>query len=136
MAVKPCTACNEKYPGKPSSIYSAWMGGQGREAYRASLCMECVHRHIAPYVKRSLTRGLEDGCDECGGVLKGEFNPVWLNIYLPKREQEAFELNFCDADVQLARSRLAHMSRQLPDRQLVSSQGPVNGQTDDTSVPW
>jgi len=136
MAMKPCSACTRRFSGKATAVYAAWMAGQGREAYKASLCMDCVHAHIAPYVKRSLARGFEDGCDECGGILKSQFNPIWLNVYLPKREQEAFELNFCDEDVQLARSRLAHMSARLPDRQPVSSQGPENGREEVTSVPW
>jgi len=136
VAVKPCTSCSEKFPGKPSSVYSAWMGGQGRESYRASLCMDCVRRHIAEIVRRAIARGSGyETCDQCGGLGR-DISPVWLNIYLPKREQEAFEVVFCEDCVELARSRLAHMSRRLPDRQLVSSQGPVNGQTDDTSVPW
>jgi hypothetical protein len=136
MAVKPCSACGEKFTGKATSVYSAWMDGQGREAYRSSLCMICVRSHIAELVKKSISRGFKDGCDECGATGKDDYSPLWLNVYLPKREQEAFELMFCSQDVQLARSRLAHMGTKLPNRESVSSRGLENEQIEAGSVPW
>jgi hypothetical protein len=136
MALKPCSACTQRFAGKATSVYSAWMDGQGRESYRASLCMDCVRRHIAELVKKSIARAYEPGCDDCGATGADTYSPVWLNVYLPKREQEAFELMFCSDDVKLARSRLAHMSTRLTDRQPVSSRGLANERDEVTSVPW
>jgi hypothetical protein len=136
MALKPCSACANRYTGKASSVYSAWMDGQGRESYRASLCMICIRTHVAELVKRSITRNFEPGCDECGGTGPDDYSQIWLNVYLPGREQEAFELMFCGDDVKLARSRFAHMSTRLTDRQLVSSRGHANERDEVTSVPW
>jgi hypothetical protein len=136
MALKPCSACTQRFAGKATSVYSAWMDGQGRESYRASLCMDCVYAHIAPLIKRSIARGMDESCDQCGGADTKGYDIVWLNVYLPKREQEAFELMFCQDDAKLGRSRLAHMSTRLTDRQPVSSRGLANERDEVTSVPW
>jgi hypothetical protein len=136
MAVKPCTSCNQRFREKASSVYAAWMGQGGRLSYRASLCMPCVYEVVAPLIKRSIARGYEDGCDQCGATGKDEYFLMWLNVYLPKREQEAFELMFCPMDRDGAVADFSRIGIRLKERELVSSQGPANERDDADSVPW
>jgi hypothetical protein len=136
MALKPCSSCGQRYSGKAVAVYAAWMEGEKRIAYKASLCMICLRTFVAEYVKRSIARGFEESCDECGATGKGRYHPIWVNTYLPKREAEAFELLFCEDDNIVARGQLVSISNQLPDRQPVSSQGPANERENADSVPW
>jgi hypothetical protein len=136
MALKPCSSCGERFNGKAVAVYSAWMEGSRRIAYKASICMSCLRTFVAEYVKRSIARGFKDGCDLCGATGKDKYEPIWINAYLPKQEAQAFELLFCQEDNMPARGQLVSISNQLLDRQPVSSQGPVNERENADSVPW
>jgi len=135
MASKPCTACRKRFKDKATSVYAAWMVNGTRRAYRAQLCTDCVYAEIAPYVKRSLARDFEVGCDSCGGTGEDEYGAIYLTVYRPHLEPDQFELNFCSEHQVPAQGRLAVISSALPDRQPVESRGPAS-----TSIvieaPW
>jgi hypothetical protein len=136
MAVKPCTACSQRFREKASSVYAAWMGQGGRMSYRASLCTACVHKEIAPSVKKSIARNYDSACDDCGGTGPDDYQLVWLNVYLPKREQEAFELMFCDDCGPGKRADFSRIGIRMKERDLQESRGLANGQDGEQAVPW
>lgn len=136
MAYQPCTSCKERYPGKATSVYSAWRNGDGMQRQVAKLCERCVHDSIAPYVKRAIERGNATGCDQCGSTGPDDYDMVYLTVYLPKREREDFLLTFCSEHESEMHGRLAHLSVRLPERQPQESSGQRTHGDDTGATPW
>lgn len=136
MAFRPCTSCAQKFPSKPTSIYSAWMEDDLRQSWVAKLCPDCTFNLVGPPVRRSIARKDDISCDLCGGSGPDDYDPLYLTVYQPKAEMEQFELVTCSECTQAVRELFLKMSQPVPNRSQGSAQGPVHSRDAARPVPW
>jgi hypothetical protein len=136
MAFKPCTHCAQRFTGKPTSIYSAWMEDDIRQSWVAKLCGDCTFNMVGPPVRRAIARNGDESCDLCGATGPGRYDPLYLTVYQPRAEMEQFELVTCDECTEQLRDLMLRMSQPVPNRSQGRSQGPVNNRDAARPVPW
>jgi hypothetical protein len=96
---RPCSACDMKKPGKYASLYWAHFNGNGvRKAWRQALCHDCLMENFASLLGNTNSDSMgASTCPACGGTSATDLDPVFLTLFLPKREPKEFELATCAA---------------------------------------
>jgi hypothetical protein len=136
MAFRPCTSCDARFTGKPTSVYSAWMEDDVRNSWVAKLCPDCTFNLVGPPVRRAIARKDDVTCDLCGASGPDDYSPLYLTVYQPKSEMEQFELVSCGDCTEQVRGLFLKMSQPVPNRSQGSSRGLVNTQDAARPVPW
>ncbi len=116
MSLYPCSACDERVPGKLSQIYWAWNQADGRRvAYKQRLCLTCFSRNVYP----ALIEGFANlvACPVCHQGTVDDMDPVYATIYTPGQPQIDAEWALCGACAVEVRNRAILGSDKLPDRQ-------------------
>lgn len=104
--------------GPLASVYSAWWDQKGqREAWKQRLCVSCV-THILETLRASALGNSLDltVCLTCGKDASQELNPIYLTVYLPKREAAEYALTICDSCAIRSRALLSTGADRLPER--------------------
>lgn len=94
MSFRPCSICEQRFPGKPATIYCAWFtADNNRIAYKQRLCPGCLGAAYVEVLKASNSNGSDtDTCPSCGGANSVDLDPIFVTLYLPKQPEREYEL--------------------------------------------
>lgn len=96
MSLFPCTACNERKPGKLANVTVAWWtAAQQRVAWRARLCLACYMAHVAMLHGYEGTEVLV--CPFCGIDTADDMDPCYVTSFVPLQGKVQLELASCGA---------------------------------------
>lgn len=128
-----CSYCGERQKEKAATLYLAWYPAEGdRVAYSIKSCVDCLVERWKPILVTTKSASKEsDTCIGCGGSLESEDSPVFLNLYLPKQDGQAFELDFDAACAARICADITDFGKRLPNR----STGVEGSQAPQPS-PW
>jgi hypothetical protein len=107
VSVYPCSVCRQRKPGKLATAYWAWFREEGdRCAYKCRYCpdcaMEALHKLLLELRGMGQVREAT-ACISCGSDANEDAVPIYLTLYLPKKEPEEFALmldSSCSARIQ------------------------------------
>jgi hypothetical protein len=129
--IHPCSSCGLRSRQKLASVYSAWFDHDGeRQAWKQRFCAPCLMQ-LTDGFRDSLSANSLDVtvCPICGKDASTDLDPIYLTLYLPKREPVESALCTCASCAPSLRNLLQVGAQRLPDRQ-GSNQGPSNGAPD------
>ena len=135
MSIYPCSSCGQRPRGKIASVYSAWFDADGkREAWKQRFCAPCLTT-LTDGFRDSLSQNTSDvtACPLCGVDASTNLDPIYLTLYLPKREPVESALCTCGSCAPNLRNLLRVGAQALANRQ-ENSRGPHDGAPD--SDPW
>ncbi len=118
MSAYPCSSHGAKIKGKLATVYSAWFDSEGeRQAWKQRLCAPCLTT-LADSFKAALSTNASDltVCPMCGQDSSTVLDPIYLNVYLPKRDPEEFALCTCSSCAPSLRSLLLVGAQRLTNR--------------------
>jgi hypothetical protein len=118
MSFRPCSICEQRFPGKPATLYSAWFRVDGvRTAYKQRLCPGCFATAYLETLRGvSAHDGAEQTCPLCGASTKDDLDPIYLTLYLPKQPEREYEIGSCAACAAKLRIVLQQGGEPLADR--------------------
>ena len=127
MATTPCSVCRHKRPGKNASGYWAWFRADGsRSAYRMRYCADCAPEELG-LISRLFAASQDSrdtfACNACGADASGDSDPIYLTLFLPKRDVLEFALQLCGACAAKIRIPIVDQGEVLADRES-SMRGP------------
>jgi hypothetical protein len=131
VSIYPCSSCSLRRTGKLASVYSAWFNADGeRVAWKQRLCAPCLMT-LTDGFRDSLSRNSSDVtvCPICGQDSSTDLDPIYLTLYLPKREPVESALCTCASCAPSLRKLLQVGAHRLPNRE-IKSLGPGNGAPD------
>lgn len=133
MSLFPCSICGQRRPGKLASAYWAWFLADGsRSAWRQRICASCAPSTLSALLKSANESEANENvfaCVACGASTDQDSDPVYLTLYLPKREAQEFAIQLDSACAVKVRVAAQHGAEKLPDRG-----GEVRGPSPDTSA--
>jgi len=135
VSIYPCSSCGQRQHGKLATVYSAWFDADGkREAWKQRFCAPCLTT-LTEGFRDSLSLNMSDVtvCPLCGADASINLDPIYLTLYLPKREPVESALCTCASCAPSLRNLLRVGAQALADRQ-EKSQGLSNGAPG--SDPW
>jgi hypothetical protein len=117
VALRPCSMCGERVPGKLASCYWAWsLADHSRYAAVQRLCFACLVANVLP-----LADGQEEdwlNCPVCHTNETENMDPVFLKLYIPGQPERSFEWPTGPVCAVEIRSRAIVGAEDLPDRQV------------------
>jgi hypothetical protein len=118
MSVYPCAGCGQRVPGRLASIYSAWFLADGsRTAWKQRLCAPCVRSSLRNMLASAAdSTSAVTACPACGSESASDLDPIYLTVYLPKRDPREFALTTCGPCAVRLRLSLQDRAERLPDR--------------------
>lgn len=136
MSLLPCSNCNKRPRGKLATLYLAWFSGSSRVSKKLRLGPECVGEY-AEYIRTQNALPAEDDtvdwpseCGSCKTPTADNFDPTYINVFMPKMEMVALVLPQCSECAAVARAFLSTGSEDLPDRNAQSKNGLPTTATD------
>lgn len=120
MSVYPCSVCRQRKPGKLASAYWAWFLTDGeRSAWKLRYCPGCAQQNLLSLL--SSLRAVEPNenvfaCLSCGASAETDSDPIYLTLFLPKREPEEFAIQLDAACAAKLRIPITTQGERLPDR--------------------
>jgi hypothetical protein len=128
-----CSYCGERSKDKPATLYLAWYTDEGdRVSYLIRSCIECLVERWKPTLATYNSVSTDSStCIGCGGGLASDDSTVFLNLYLPKQEGRAFDLDFDAACAARICGDTSEFGKRLPDRR-AQGEGPQAPQPS----PW
>lgn len=120
MSVYPCSICRQRKPGKLASAYWAWFNVDGeRSAWKLRYCPECAGESLLSLLKQLQSQdGNENvfACLSCGASAETDSDPIYLTLYLPKKEPMEYAVQLDAACAAKLRIPITSKGERLPDR--------------------
>lgn len=120
MSVFPCSVCKRRIPGKLASAYWAWFNSDGgRSAWLMRYCPGCAQTDLQALLQSLLGAGDSSNvfaCCVCGASAEQDSDPMYLTLYLPKRDPMEFAVQLDAACAVKLRSPITQSGSRLPDR--------------------
>jgi hypothetical protein len=116
MSLYPCSACQQRVPGKLAQVYWAWNQADGvRVAYKQRLCMTDFTASVWPLAMEAQQNVV--ACPACHVGTVDDMDPVYATIYCPGQPQVDAEMALCGPCAVEVRNRAVAGAEKLPDRQ-------------------
>lgn len=133
MSFKLCALCGQRVAGKPAVAYWAWfLADNRRSAWKQTLCSSCLVTNFRQLLVSSNSTSTDElTCPGCGGGSQGDLDPVYLTLYVPKRESLEYELALCAACAAKIRGTMQTGAVQLEDRG-----AQMRGPSSESPDPW
>jgi hypothetical protein len=120
VSVYPCSWCRQRKPGKLATAYWAWFLPDGsRSAWHIRYCPECAAEHLVALLNGMSQLGEESSvfaCIACGSDSSQDSDPIYLTLYLPKKDPMEYALQLDAACAAKLRGPLVDHGKRLPDR--------------------
>lgn len=120
MSVHPCSLCRARKPGKLASAYWAWFLENGdRSAWKLRYCPGCAQDSLLHILSALRDMGESENvfaCISCGGSAETDSDPIYLTLYLPKKEPMEYALQLDSACAAKLRIPIVEHGERLPDR--------------------
>lgn len=120
MSVYPCSICRQRKPGKLASAYWAWFNVDGeRSAWKLRYCPECAAESLLSLLKQLQSQdGNENvfACLSCGASAETDSDPIYLTLFLPKKEPMEYAVQLDAACAAKLRIPITTKGERLPDR--------------------
>lgn len=131
MSLFPCSRCGMRSKGRLAQAYWAWFeGGSDRVAMKERLCRDCAKDALEGLLETAKQNSTHVSmCPGCGEDSASHQDPIYLTLYLPKREALEWALPTCANCASTIRQGITQNGEKLPDRQ--GSSGGLGPQTDD-----
>lgn len=128
-----CSYCGESSREKLASLYWAWFASaDDRRAFKTRSCPECLRANFQQtFATYNAISTDESTCIGCGGSSGDDGTTVYLTLYVPKREQTSYELDFDAACVAVILASIIEHGSPLENRR-----GPGKGQGPEAPDPW
>lgn len=119
----PCSGCGNRQNNKMASLYWAWNRADGvRTAWKQKLCVDCTLERLASLLEHSQDSNSDvTTCPSCGTDSSNELDPIYLTLYVPKRERTDWGFTTCAACAAQIRVLVQKHATRLADRQEASS---------------
>lgn len=130
VSFRPCSICEQRFPGKPAAVYAAWFKADGvRIGWKQRLCPGCFSAAYLALLKAANSNGADaDTCPSCGQSNSDDLDPIYLTLYLPKQPEREYELATDAACAAKLRLVLQQGADRLEDRS-ASGRGPTTSTT-------
>jgi len=93
------------------------MADGNRTAWKQRLDADCLVATYGSLLGKSNSDSTDDDtCVACGGTSASDWDPVFLNLYLPKQEVREYELHTCAACAAKLRITMQQGAERLEDR--------------------
>lgn len=126
VSVFPCSGCGQRKPGKFASLYWAWfLADQSRSAWRQRLCPECFRDRCWELFKNAVEN--TETCSVCHTLPGDSVDPIYVTVYIPKKEPAELVLPTCAACAVPIRNAASERAQRLVDRG-VGVRGPSTSQ--------
>jgi hypothetical protein len=116
MALRPCSACEQRVDGKLSSCYWSWnLADRSRVAWLQRLCVTCFCASVLALMEKPDLNG-PILCPMCHAPSSDDMDPVFCKVYVPGAPGQLLELATCPRCAVELRGRAQTGAERLPDR--------------------
>jgi hypothetical protein len=115
VSLKLCSVCQERIPGKPGTVYWAWVRADNtRVCWKQSLDIGCFAMNVLP-----LQVAAEDprlACPLCHSDTTHDMDAIFMTVCVPGRDCENVELATCGPCAVGVRNTAEFNAEFMPDR--------------------
>lgn len=124
MVLYSCAGCGVRPREKLAQLYWAWFREDGvRTAWKQRLCVDCTSSRVGSILAHSQGESSDlTMCPSCGADASSDLDPIYLTIYVPRRERRDFSLRMCAACAAVTRAAAQQNADKLVDRQSSSAE--------------
>jgi hypothetical protein len=122
----PCCNCGQRVKGKLATSYNAWFNELGeRECWIQKYCAACLTEQMGSLLATmALPSSDLAACPGCGKDSSVDQSPIYLTVFVPKREPLELALPMCRSCATEWHALLRVNSTKAADRQGLGPQAP------------
>jgi hypothetical protein len=115
VSVFPCSNCHARKPGKFAALYWAWfLADQSRSAWKQRLCPDCFISNFREMFGNAIEN--EETCPICHTLPGDTVDPIYVTVYIPKKEPAELVLPTCATCAVPVRNAASQGAQRLVDR--------------------
>ena len=135
MSLFPCSACEQRSPGKLSNVTWAWTLADGtRTAWRQRMCQPCFILNCGTMPMPLWNEELR--CPSCGERTANDMDPMYCTAFVPGVGRFDFEWPTCGKCAVSMREKAQKNAQHLEDRRESLGAGASGPQTYSGSDVW